>query len=148
MYETEHGPSVFDGPAGGDEVNVIVAGDNYGWPLVSHENSREGLVSPKLVFTPAVAPGSGSFYSGEVIPQFKNNFFFGALKGEGIIRVVVDDKNPTEVVWFEKLDIGNLGRIREVKESPDGKLYFSTSNRDGRGVIRDGDDKIYAIVKK
>ncbi len=148
MFETEHGPSVFDGPAGGDEVNVIEGGKNYGWPLVSHENNRDGLESPKLVFTPAVAPGSGSFYASDVIPQFKNNFFFGALKGEGIIRVVLNTGDSSKVEMFEKLEIGDLGRIRDVVTGPDGRIYFSTSNRDGRGVIRDGDDKIYAIVKK
>ena len=92
MYETEHGPSGFDGPGGGDEVNVIVKGGNYGWPVVSHDESKEGMISPVFIYTPAVAPASGMFYRSDKIPQFKNNFFFGCLRGQAIIRVVVDQK--------------------------------------------------------
>lgn len=146
MYSTEHGPSVFDGPAGGDEVNVLLPGLNYGWPLVSHENNKPGLEAPKLVFTPAVAPASGMFYTSDVFPQFKNSFFFGLLKGEGIMRVVVDENNPQEVVSFEKLAGIDVGRVRDVVEGPDGAIYFSTSNRDGRGTVHSGDDKIYRLV--
>lgn len=145
LYSTEHGPSVFDGPAGGDEVNVIEAGGNYGWPIVSHENKRAGLVSPSLVFTPAVAPAAAMFYGSKVIPQFYGNLFFAMLKGEGIMRVLVDQKSPARVLSYEKLPDLNLGRIREVAEGPDGAIYFSTSNKDGRGKVRDGDDKIFRI---
>jgi glucose/arabinose dehydrogenase len=146
LYETEHGPSGFDGPGGGDEVNVIKAGQNYGWPKVSHEKSAAGLVSPKLTFTPAVAPAAGLFYKGDVFPQFKNNFFFGMLQGTGIHRLVLDEANPELILSHEDLPGLNIGRIREVTESPDGLIYFSTSNRDGRGNLNDGDDKIYRIV--
>jgi len=142
MFETEHGPSGNDGPGGGDEVNVIKKGLNYGWPVVSHERSLQGMESPKLVFTPAEAPSGASFYSGRVFPQFKNNFFFTALRGAGLFRVVVNDSNPEEIVSYEKMDI-SFGRIRDVIEGPDGLIYFSTSNRDGRGNVREGDDKIY-----
>ena len=142
LFETEHGPSGGDGPGGGDEINVIKKGLNYGWPIVSHENSREGMEDPKLVFTPAEAPSGATFYSGEVFPQFKNNFFFTALRGVGLFRVVLNDDNPEEIISYEKLDI-NFGRIRDVIEGPDGLIYFSTSNRDGRGNVREGDDKIY-----
>lgn len=146
LYETEHGPSLFDGPAGGDEVNRIVRAGNYGWPLVSHEDKQEGTIAPLLLYTPAEAPGSGMFYSGTLFEQFKNNFFFGALKGEGLIRVVFDAKDPDKVWGFEKLFGGEYGRIRDVAQGPDGFIYFSTSNRDGRGDVREGDDKIYRIV--
>ena len=64
------------------------------------------------------------------------------------MRVVVDENNPAKVVSYEKLADVNFGRIRDVAEGPDGAIYFSTSNRDGRGSIRDGDDKIYRIVKE
>lgn len=146
FYSTEHGPSVFDGPAGGDEVNVIVAGENYGWPRVSHEENEPGLVAPKLVFTPAVAPASGIFYEGDVFPQFRNNFFFGLLRGEGIMRVVISEDDPREVVLYERLEGIDVGRVRTVAEGPDGLIYFSTSNQDGRGTLRPGDDKIYRLV--
>jgi len=147
MFETEHGPSGNDGPGGGDEVNIIKKGLNYGWPVVSHERTQSGMESPKLVFTPAEAPSGATFYSGKVFPQFKNNFFFTALRGTGLFRVVVSEGNPEEVLSYEKMDI-NFGRIRDVIEGPDGLIYFSTSNRDGRGQVRDGDDKVYRFELK
>lgn len=146
LYSTEHGPSGFDGPGGGDEVNIIFKGANYGWPEVSHKESKEGMISPVLEFTPAIAPASGMFYKSDSIPEFKNNFFFGCLRGSGIMRVVIDEKNPDKVVSNEMLEDVNFGRIREITEGPDGAIYFSTSNKDGRGIVHDGDDKIFKIV--
>jgi len=143
MYATEHGPSLFDGPPGGDEVNRIEKGLNYGWPVVSHEKSMEGMEDSLIVFTPAVAPASGSFYTGKVFPQFANLFFFGGLRGEGVFAVNVDDSQAS----YQKLDV-HVGRIREVVEGPDGLLYFTTSNTDGRGKVRAGDDVIYVLQKK
>ncbi len=146
LYETEHGPSVFDGPAGGDEVNHISKGGNFGWPLVSHEKKRDGTIAPLLVFTPAEAPGSAMFYNSDVLPQFKNNFFFGSLKGEGLMRVVFDSSDSNKVASFEKLLEVKFGRIREVAQGPDGYIYFSTSNRDGRGKPANSDDRIFRIL--
>ncbi len=148
LYSTEHGPSGFDGPGGGDEVNVIVKGGNYGWPEVSHQERKSGMISPVLEFTPALAPASGMFYKSDKIPQFKNNFFFGCLRGSGIMRVIVDDKDPGKVISKEMLKDVDFGRIRDIVEGPDGAIYFSTSNRDGRGNVRAGDDKIYRMVNK
>lgn len=146
LYSTEHGPSVFDGPAGGDELNRISKGGNYGWPLVSHDKTKEGTVAPLVTYTPAEAPGSGMFYSGSVFPQFKNNFFFGALKGEGIMRIVLDENDPDKIFSSQKLEDVQLGRIREVVQGPDGFIYFSTSNRDGRGKPAGNDDRIMRLV--
>ncbi|MEK7524706.1 MAG: PQQ-dependent sugar dehydrogenase [Patescibacteria group bacterium] len=145
MYSSEHGPSGFDGPEGGDEINHIMKGGNYGWPLVSHENKKEGTVAPIILFTPAEAPGSLLIYSGKLFPQFANNLFFGALRGEGIVRVVLDHANGDKVTYWEKLGNVRFGRIREVVESPDGSIYFSTSNRDGRGVPNSKDDRIFRV---
>lgn len=145
LFSTEHGPSGFDGPGGGDEVNIIFKGRNYGWPVVHHDEHKDGMEDPVLVFTPAVAPASGMFYKSGKIAYFKNNFLFGCLRGEGIMRVVVDENNPTRIISHEKLADIDFGRIREVVEAPDGSIYFSTSNRDGRGSVREGDDKIYRI---
>lgn len=145
LLATEHGPSGNDGPGGGDEVNVIDPGENYGWPLVSHQRSQPGLVDPLIVFTPAEAPASGMFYSGRVFPQFKHDYFFGALRGQGIIRLELVESDPRQLISYEKLSI-SVGRIRDVVESPDGLIYFTTSNMDGRGDPRPGDDKIYRLV--
>lgn len=144
LYSSEHGPSVFDGPAGGDEVNKIVKGGNYGWPLVSHLKTREGTVAPLRVFTPAEAPASLMAYSGTMFPQYRGHLFFWALKGEGIV-ILAPDGEGLQLVGKIATD---YGRIREVVEAPDGSLYFTTSNRDGRGTIRAGDDKVYRIQKR
>ena len=142
MFQTEHGPSGFDGPGGGDEVNIVEKGKNYGWPLIHHKETREDLESPLLEYTPACAPASGMFYSGDVIPEFKGNFFFGCLGGERLIRVALDGRR---VVTQEDL-VNKYGRIRDVAEGPDGFVYFSTSNRDGRGRPTEDDDRIIRLV--
>jgi aldose sugar dehydrogenase len=143
MFQTEHGPSGFDGPGGGDEVNIVERGKNYGWPLIHHKESRAGLESPLLEYTPAVAPASGMFYRGSAFPQFRGNFFFGCLRGERIIRVVLDGRR---VISQEALLQGKYGRIRDVAEGPDGAIYFSTSNQDGRGKPARDDDRIIRLV--
>ena len=143
LFETEHGPSGFDGPGGGDEVNILEKGKNYGWPLIHHTQTRVGLESPLLEYTPACAPGSGMFYRGAAFPQFKGNFFFGCLAGKRLIRVVLDGRR---VVRQENLLAGKYGRIRDVAEGPDGNLYFSTSNRDGRGSPATDDDRIIRLT--
>ena len=148
LVATEHGPSGNDGPRGGDEVNIIKAGNNYGWPIVSHEKSQEGLIDPVILFTPAEAPGSGMFYRGSVFPQFTNTFLFGVLRGEGIIQVVFDDNAAGKVVSYQKLPDINVGRVRDLVEAPDGTIYFSTSNTDGRGQVYEGDDHIYRLIPK
>lgn len=142
MFQTEHGPSGFDGPGGGDEVNIVERGKNYGWPTVHHKETRAGLEAPLLEYTPACAPASGAFYNGSAFPQFKGNFFFGCLRGERLIRVVLDGRR---VVSQEDL-VKDYGRIREVAEGPDGNLYFSTSNRDGRGDPAPDDDRILRLT--
>ncbi len=148
LFSTEHGPSGFDGPGGGDEVNIIVKGGNYGWPVISHRETGDGMISPVLEFTPAIAPAAGMFYRSDSIKQFRNNFFFGCLRGSGIMRAVIDEKDPGKIISCDKLKGIEFGRIRELTEGPDGAIYFSTSNRDGRGTVRKGDDKIYRIKAK
>ena len=142
MFQTEHGPSRFDGPEGGDEVNIVEKGKNYGWPVIHHTQSRPGMESPLLEYTPACAPASGAFYRGSVLANFKGNFFFGCLRGERLQRVVLDGRR---VVSQEEL-AKDYGRIRDVAEGPDGFLYFSTSNRDGRGRPTQDDDRIMRLV--
>jgi len=143
MFQTEHGPSGFDGPGGGDEVNIVERGKNYGWPIIHHKDAKAGLESPLLEYTPACAPASAMFYNGSAFPQFKGNFFFGCLRGTRIIRVVLDGR---KVVSQEDLLKNTYGRIREMEQGPDGYIYFSTSNRDGRGSPANGDDRIMRLV--
>ena len=100
------------------------------------------MVAPLLEYTPAVAPASAAFYTGSRLAKFKGNFFFGCLRGEGLMRVVL---NGNKVVSQEKV-VAGLGRIREVAEGPDGAIYFSTSNHDGRGNPARSDDRIMRIV--
>lgn len=148
MFQTEHGPSLIDGVSlfkrsGGDEVNIVERGKNYGWDKISHKMTKAGMETPIIEFSPAVAPASGMFYRGNLFPEFKNNFFFGALKGESIIRLVMDGR---KIVSRDELFKKEYGRIREIAESPDGSIWFSTSNRDGRGDAKQNDDRILRIV--
>ena len=137
LFSTEHGPSGFDGGFGGDEVNIIERGKNYGWPVIHHNQKRAGMISPLLEYTPACAPASAAFWRGD--------FYFGCLRGERLQRVVLDPRNRRKVVREERL-FTNLGRIREVAAGPDGALYFTTSNRDGRGDPHATDDRIFKVT--
>ncbi len=143
MFQTEHGPSGFDGPGGGDEVNIVEKRKNYGWPVIHHTLTHAGMEAPLLEYTPACAPASGMFYRGAAFPQFRGNFFFGCLRGTRMIRVALDGRR---VVSQENLLAGKYGRIRDVAEGPDGYLYFSTSNQDGRGNPAGDDDRIIRLV--
>lgn len=147
QFQTEHGPSGFDGPGGGDEVNIVEAGKNYGWPIVHHRETREGMVSPLLEYTPAVAPSGASFCRCPLLPSFVNDFFFATLRGERLIRVRLDPKDRRRVAETEALFTDVYGRLRDVEPGPDGALYVATSNRDGRGRPRPGDDRILRVVE-
>lgn len=148
QFQTEHGPSGFDGPGGGDEVNIVEAGKNYGWPTIHHRETKEGLVSPLLEYTPAVAPAGASFSRGDLLPSIRGDFFFTTLRGERLIRVRLDPNNPRQVAETEEFFREVYGRLRDVVSGPDGALYLATSNRDGRGRPRPGDDCILRVVEK
>lgn len=139
LFSTEHGPSGFDGGSGGDEVNIVERGKNYGWPVIHHRETRQGMEAPLLEYSPACAPASAAFW--------RDDFWFGCLRGERLQRVVLDPKDRRRVVRQEEL-FSESGRIREVIAGPDGALYITTSNRDGRGERRPGDDRIYKVVQK
>ncbi|CUU03795.1 MAG: PQQ-dependent sugar dehydrogenase [Fimbriimonadales bacterium] len=143
MFQTEHGPSGFDGPGGGDEVNIVERGRNYGWPVIHHRQTRAGMEAPLLEFTPAVAPGACAFYRGNKIPQWRHNLFVACLRGQKLIRVVLEGRR---VVKTEDLLVNEYGRLRAVASGPDGFLYVSTSNRDGRGRPHPDDDRILRLV--
>jgi glucose/arabinose dehydrogenase len=143
MFQTEHGPSGNDGPGGGDEVNIVERGKNYGWPVIHHTATHEGMESPLLEYTPAVAPGGASFYTGSMFPELAGNFLFACLRGECIIRVVLDGRR---VVRQERLFQNTYGRIRDLVVAPDGSIWFCTSNQDGRGTPASNDDRILRLI--
>ena len=148
VWSTEHGPSIIDGPAGGDEINRIEKGKNYGWPMIHHKETKAGLESPLLEFTPAIAPSGILFYTGITYPQFTNKLLVTALKGEGIYEITIDEKNPSEISGFIKNKEISVGRIRDIVQAPDGSIYIATSNQDGRGKKNNGDDKIIKLVTR
>ncbi len=144
MFQTEHGPSGFEGKGGGgDEVNIVERGENYGWAEIHHQQTRAGMETPLLEYTPACAPASGMFYNGSAFSEFKGNFFFGCLRSQRVIRVRLDGKR---VVAQENLLEKTYGRIREIAEAPDGSIWFTTSNRDGRGSAAKDDDRILRLA--
>ena len=147
QFQTEHGPTGFDGPGGGDEVNIVEAGKNYGWPVVHHRESHPGMVSPISEFTPAIAPSGASFVTGNKLPGMRGDFLFAALKGERLVRLRLDPSNPRRVFATEFLLDHEYGRLREVMRGPDGAIYISTSNRDRRGEVRPGDDRILRLTQ-
>lgn len=132
LWEIEHGPR------GGDEINLIVAGENYGWPVISYGKEywgpiavgegthREGMQQPVKVYTPSIAPGSLLIYSGDAFPQWRGNLFAGALKLRHINRIVLDQN--AKVVKEERLLESLDERIRAITQSPEGWIYFSTDS--------------------
>lgn len=144
QFQSEHGPSGPDGPGGGDEINIVERGKNYGWPVVHHRVNKKGMEPPLLEYTPAIAPGSTIFYNGNAFPQFKGNLFVGCMGVSSILRVVLDGKKP---VAQERMLDKQYGRIREVVEAPDGSIYFSTSQHDVEvKVPAPGADRILRLV--
>ena len=104
----------------------------------------EGALSPIIQFTPAEAPASLLFYDAQKLPFFKDNIFFGALRGEGLVRVFLS-QDGKQIEEIEKI-VDDVGRVRDVAQGPDGLIYFTTSNQDGRGNVRPGDDKLFRII--
>ncbi|MBI2953539.1 MAG: PQQ-dependent sugar dehydrogenase [Chloroflexi bacterium] len=140
LFNTEHGP------VGNDEVNIIRVGGNYGWPNVSGAGGLPQFADPILVFNPAVAPSGATFYNGSQLFPWRGNLFFTTLRGQHLHRVSLAGPSFEDVAGQERLFEGEFGRLRDVVEGPDGFLYFTTSNRDGRGSPRAGDDQILRIV--
>jgi aldose sugar dehydrogenase len=137
LWTIEHGPR------GGDEINVPLAGKNYGWPVIGYgidysgakihdTTSKPGLEQPVYFWTPSIAPSGAAFYTGTRVPEWAGNLFVGALAGQHLARLVLDGER---VVGEEKL-LGDLGeRIRDVRMGPDGAIYVLTDSPQGR-VLR------------
>ncbi len=129
------------GPQGGDEVNIMAAGANYGWPVITYGvnygtgtkigegTHKDGMVQPVHVWVPSIAPSGMVFYTGDVFPEWKGDLFVGSLKFGELVRL---DIRETEVVGEERLINGRLGRIRDVRQGPDGALYLLTDERNGK----------------
>jgi glucose/arabinose dehydrogenase len=142
LVASEHGPSGGDGPQGFDEINIVRQGANYGWPSVFGIGRRAGLVSPVVLYREAIAPSGASFVS---LPgsSWTGDFLVATLRGQHIRRVRL---RGGRAVINQALFAGRYGRLRTVVEGPDGALYALTSNRDGRGSPRGGDDRVLRII--
>jgi glucose/arabinose dehydrogenase len=140
LWEDEHGQ------VGNDEINVIDGGNNYGWPVIEANATMPGMVTPLTFFTPSVAPSGSSFYTGTALPAFRNQLFIATLAAQALLRVTIDGTNFRHIAGVERLLPNKYGRLRDVVQGPDGFLYISTSNRDGRATPVAEDDRILRIV--
>ncbi len=138
LWEIEHGPS------GGDELNIIEPGGNYGWPLVTFGveysgdtigegiSSAPGMIDPIYQWTPVIAPSGMTFYAGGIFEEWQGNLFVGGLASTALVRLELDgDRVTHEERLLEPLGL----RIRDVVEGPDGALYVATDARNG-GILR------------
>ena len=140
IWETENGPQ------GGDEINVIKAGRNYGWPVISYgraytgelngpsgpssgQGYAEGLEQPWVFWSPSIATSGMLFYTGDRFPEWKGNLFVGALRGEQLHRIVRNARG--HLTAQESLLTELKQRIREVRQGPDGLIYLLTDEQDG-----------------
>jgi len=135
------------GPMGGDEVNILTAGHNYGWPLVSLGRnytgslvsdepwSRPGMDNPRFFWVPSISPSSIIFYTGDKFPKWKNNLFVGSLTQTQLVRIAFNQ--PSQAEPREALLLPLHERIRDVQQGPDGYIYVATEHAT-RGNTADG----------
>lgn len=129
------------GPQGGDEINIIEAGFNYGWPVITYGRNygigttigegthKDGMAQPVHQWTPSIAPSGMTFYDGDRFPRWRGNLFAGSLKFRLLVRLAVDGDRVTEE---ERLLADSYGRIRDVRSGPDGFIYLLTDASDGQ----------------
>ena len=129
------------GPRGGDELNKVIAGTNYGWPVISYGKeywSRKavgegthkiGMAQPVHYWVPSIAPSGMAFYSGSRFPQWQGNLFIGSLKFGELVRLEI---NASQVIHEERLLNGDFGRIRDVRLGPDELIYLLTDSPNGQ----------------
>ncbi len=129
LWASEFGQNRFD------ELNLIEPGRNYGWPIVEGRGGQDGLTDPQVVWDPSVASPSGlAFLDGHL--------WLGSLRGQRLWRIDVSGRRATDPTDFF---VGKYGRMRTVVVAPDGRLWVTTSNRDGRGAPVEGDDRILEV---
>ena len=137
LWEHEHGPR------GGDEINVIEKGKNYGWPVIGfgidyngariHESThKDGMEQPLRHWTPSIAPSGMTFYDGDLFPAWRGNLFIGSLERQMLLRIEVAGETLGNE---ERLLRGFPDRIRDVRQGPDGALWLLTDSSAGR-VLR------------
>jgi glucose/arabinose dehydrogenase len=144
----DHGPSGELGRTGHDEVNVVTKGANLGWPTIYGCQEHEGMAAPRLTWRQAAPPGGAAIYTGRAIPEWRGSLLVGTLGSRHLHRVVLEgDRVAQHEVYLRGDPPGGYGRLRDVVMGPDGHLYVTTSNCDGRGRCpRDG-DKILRITR-
>ena len=135
------------GPMGGDEVNILQPGHNYGWPLVSTGRNytgtlvsdqpwaRPGMDNPRIHWVPSISPSSIIFYTGDKFPQWKNNLFVGSLTQQSLVRIAF--RQPSQAEKRESLLVPLHLRVRDVQQGPDGFIYVATE-RTFQGDALDG----------
>lgn len=134
MWATEHGRSGV--LSGYDELNLIQSGGNYGWPVIEGDEARDGMQ------TPVLHSGASTTWAPASALSLNGSVFFGGLRGETLYEAILDGDRVLELREYV---VGDYGRIRAVTVGPDGMLYITTSNTDGRGQARQGDDKLIRI---
>lgn len=121
MYDSEHGPTGYEGKGyGGDEINEVMAGANYGWPIHHHRELAAGFKEPLLEYSPAVAPSGIAFYTGLKIAAWTGDLFVATLAGQKLLRLRVMPNGTVSQQEF--LLKAKYGRLRDVETSPDGTL--------------------------
>jgi glucose/arabinose dehydrogenase len=140
LFASEFGQNTWD------EANRIEAGENYGWPEVEGEGGEDrGFVDPITVWpTSEASPSGAEILVDGAIPQWEGDLFVAALRGESLWRLELDGQG--NVTSRERLLQGEVGRVRDVAQAPDGSLWVSTSNRDGRGTPAENDDRIFRLA--
>ena len=128
-----------------DEVNLARAGANLGWPDIYSCEAREGMVTPSLTFGEAMPPGGAALYTGDAIPEWRGSLLVGTLGSRHLHRVVFDAEDPRVVAKHEVYLRDVHGRLRDVLMGPEGHLYVTTSNCDGRGDCGPAKDRILRI---
>ncbi len=130
LWQVEHGPR------GGDEVNRVTAGSNYGWPIITYGieytgetigegiQKKDGMEQPVYYWDPVISPSGITFYEGDRVPEWKNNLFIGALSGKHIARLVINSEN--KVVGEERLLADQNQRFRDITQGTDNALYAIT----------------------
>jgi glucose/arabinose dehydrogenase len=143
LIANDHGPTGFDGPEGYDEVNLIRPGGNYGWPdAIANQTMSGRFIAPLRTYRDPIAPSGGAFVR-RPGSLWTGDYVLAALRGEQLIRLRIEQGL---VVEEQPLLEGQFGRLRTVRQGPDGCLYVLTSNRDGRGTPEPGDDRILCVV--